>query len=150
GPNAGGLAGTEAPTGPLMLQGAHAAVAFRNIRITPRSYADETDSPLADAPGSEPVLRLTGRDFVELADTSDVMASREHVWLDDAPPPGAKAEGTWDWVSKPQPVFSGEKSLRVRGTGIKQCYFDGAEPRLRVGEGDRYVAYVYLDPKDPP
>ena len=32
----GGLTGKEAPTGPLMFQGDHGAVAFRNIKITPK------------------------------------------------------------------------------------------------------------------
>jgi hypothetical protein len=32
----GGLTGKEAPTGPLMFQGDHGPVAFRNIKITPR------------------------------------------------------------------------------------------------------------------
>jgi hypothetical protein len=35
GPTAGGLTGREAATGPLMLQGDHGPVAYRNIRITP-------------------------------------------------------------------------------------------------------------------
>ncbi len=33
----GGLTGKEAPTGPLMFQGNHGAVAFRNIKITPKA-----------------------------------------------------------------------------------------------------------------
>jgi hypothetical protein len=32
----GGALGAEAPVGPLMLQGDHGAVAFRNIRVTPK------------------------------------------------------------------------------------------------------------------
>jgi hypothetical protein len=32
----GGLTGKEAPTGPLMFQGDHGSVAFRNIKITPK------------------------------------------------------------------------------------------------------------------
>jgi hypothetical protein len=36
GPTPSGVKGKEAPTGPLMFQGDHGAVAFRNIRITPR------------------------------------------------------------------------------------------------------------------
>ncbi|MDB5311880.1 MAG: hypothetical protein JWO38_6082 [Gemmataceae bacterium] len=36
GPTPGGLTGKEAPTGPLMFQGDHGAVAFRNIKITPK------------------------------------------------------------------------------------------------------------------
>ncbi len=36
GPTTAALTGKEAPTGPLMLQGDHGPVAFRNIRITPK------------------------------------------------------------------------------------------------------------------
>lgn len=36
GPTPSGVTGKEAPTGPLMFQGDHGPVAFRNIRITPR------------------------------------------------------------------------------------------------------------------
>lgn len=35
GPTPGGVSGTEAPTGPIMFQGNHGAVAYRNIKITP-------------------------------------------------------------------------------------------------------------------
>ena len=35
GPTPGGLTGKEAPTGPLMFQGDHGPVAYRDIRITP-------------------------------------------------------------------------------------------------------------------
>ena len=35
GPSGGGVADKEAPRGPLMFQGNHGAVAYRNIRITP-------------------------------------------------------------------------------------------------------------------
>ena len=36
GPTPGGLTGKEAATGPLMFQGDHGPVAFRNIRVTPK------------------------------------------------------------------------------------------------------------------
>jgi hypothetical protein len=36
GPTPSGVTGKEAPTGPIMFQGDHGPVAFRNIRITPR------------------------------------------------------------------------------------------------------------------
>lgn len=36
GPTPSGVTGKEAPTGPLMFQGDHGPVAFRNIRLTPR------------------------------------------------------------------------------------------------------------------
>ncbi len=35
GPTPGGLSGKEAPTGPVMFQGDHGAVAYRNIKISP-------------------------------------------------------------------------------------------------------------------
>ena len=38
-PTPGGLTGKEAATGPLMFQGDHGPVAFRNIKITPREIA---------------------------------------------------------------------------------------------------------------
>jgi hypothetical protein len=37
GPTPGGLTGKEAPTGPLMFQGNHGPVAFRNIKIIPKN-----------------------------------------------------------------------------------------------------------------
>ncbi len=37
GPTGSGLTGKEAATGPLMLQGDHGPVAFRNIKITPKN-----------------------------------------------------------------------------------------------------------------
>lgn len=36
GPTPGGLTGKEAATGPLMFQGDHGPVAYRNIKITPK------------------------------------------------------------------------------------------------------------------
>ena len=36
GPTPGGLTGKEAATGPLMFQGDHGAVAYRNIKVTPQ------------------------------------------------------------------------------------------------------------------
>ncbi|MFN3650917.1 MAG: DUF1080 domain-containing protein [Armatimonadota bacterium] len=38
GPTPTGVSGKEAPTGPVMFQGDHGAVAYRNLRITPRSF----------------------------------------------------------------------------------------------------------------
>ncbi|HWB13790.1 MAG TPA: DUF1080 domain-containing protein [Pirellulales bacterium] len=37
GPTPGGLMGKETPAGPLLLQGDHGAVAYRNLKITPRT-----------------------------------------------------------------------------------------------------------------
>jgi mono/diheme cytochrome c family protein len=81
----------------------------------------------------------------------------EFVWIDDALPPGAKpssaggVNGQWNFVGKPQhPVFSGEKASMRSATGLSQHFFAGANPGLRVGDGDALFAYVYLDPANPP
>src|SRR5439155_4538903 len=75
------------------------------------------------------------------------------VWIDDAVPSGARPQGDtpWEWVSKPDhPVFRGQKATRRQAQGQSQHYFDGAISRMKIGQGTRLFAYVYLDPKDPP
>ena len=55
------------------------------------------------------------------------------------------------WVARTDgPVYSGERAIRRSGKGVQQVYFkEGAEP-LTVQAADKFFAYVYLDPKDPP
>ena len=76
----------------------------------------------------------------------------EFVWIDDAAPSGAKLEGNspWEFVTKPAPVFSGEKATKRSGEGNTQHFFTGATAPLKVGEGDKLFAYCYLDPANPP
>lgn len=77
---------------------------------------------------------------------------KEFVWIEDSAPSGAKLEGNspWEFVSKPAPVFSGEKATKRAGAGITQHFFTGATAPLKVGEGDKFFAYCYLDPANPP
>lgn len=79
---------------------------------------------------------------------------REYVWLDDELPPGAKpTEGdqAWSFVGAlDRPVFSGSKAAFRSSEGLSQHYFTEARPPLRIGEGDRFFVYVYLDPARPP
>jgi hypothetical protein len=78
---------------------------------------------------------------------------KEYVWIDDALPPGANAQGNspWEFVSKAdKPVYSGEKSSTRTADGLSQHFFTDAKPGLKIGEGDRLFAYVYLDPANPP
>jgi hypothetical protein len=80
-------------------------------------------------------------------------AHADYVWFDDDLPPGAQAQGTtpWKFVSKSEfAVHSGEKASTRTGEGITQHFFTAAAPPLKVGEGDRFFAHVYLDPKNPP
>jgi mono/diheme cytochrome c family protein len=90
--------------------------------------------------------------------TSDALASqpREHVWIDDALPPGATAHGnegerSWQWAeSAMQPVLSEKFSHTRTAKGLSQHYFIGATAGLRIGPDDKLFAYVFLDPKNPP
>lgn len=74
----------------------------------------------------------------------------EVVWIEDALPPGANAQGGWQFVTAPQPVFSGEKASTRTATGLSQHFFDKASEPLVIEEGDILFAYVYLDPDNPP
>jgi mono/diheme cytochrome c family protein len=99
---------------------------------------------------------------VKYDDTADAKESErsapaEYVWIDDDIPAGAKpsadggVNGRWQFVSKPEhPVFSGTRSVMRKATGLSQQYFEGAPKGLRVGQGDKLFAYVYLDPANPP
>lgn len=77
-------------------------------------------------------------------------ARTEHVWIDDELPPGAKTAKAWTFVTKPQPVLSGSKAVTLTADGLQQHYFDGANPGLKVGDGDVLFAHVYIDAAKPP
>lgn len=99
---------------------------------------------------------------VKLEESSSVNASagasqpRDFVWIDDALPTGSAPQGTeqeksWQWTEAPTgPVYSGRLSHTRSAKGIGQHYFAGATSGLRIGEGDRLFAYVFLDPQNPP
>lgn len=75
----------------------------------------------------------------------------EFVWIDDAVPAGARAQGNspWKFVSTPKPVSGKTVSTRT-AQGLSQHFFDRAKEPLKIGEGDVFFCYVYLDPKNPP
>ena len=81
-------------------------------------------------------------------------ASRtEFVWIDDALPEGATAQGDgpWEFLEKPShPVFSGRAALRNKAQGMKQRFFDNAAHKLRIGAGDTLLAYVFMNLANPP
>ena len=80
----------------------------------------------------------------------------DFVWIDDALPAGVKTQVdgginlAWNFVSKPAPVWHGDKSLKLAATGLKQTVIEQAATPLVVGQSDKLFAYVWLDPKNPP
>ncbi|MDA0282965.1 MAG: PSD1 and planctomycete cytochrome C domain-containing protein [Planctomycetota bacterium] len=81
---------------------------------------------------------------------TNVPEPTEFVWIEDSVPEGGNAQGGWEFVSKPKPVFSGEKASTRTATGLSQHFFDGAKSPLKIAEGDVFFCYVYLDEKNPP
>jgi len=78
---------------------------------------------------------------------------KEYVWVEDVAPPGAQLQGNTPWqfvTSTDGQVFSGEKATARKGDGITQHFFTGANPTLKVGDGDKLFAYCWLDPANPP
>ncbi|QEL18998.1 DUF1553 domain-containing protein [Limnoglobus roseus] len=82
---------------------------------------------------------------------------REVVWIDDALPPKSQfaAEGgtnvAWEFVEKSvREPASGTKSVKLTATGLRQVVVSEVSPGLRVGEGDKLFASVWIDPKNPP
>ncbi len=80
-------------------------------------------------------------------------ARQDFVWIEDAVPTGANAQGNtpWEFVTKDgHPVHSGEKSSTRTAEGLSQHFFTEANPPLEIGQDDVLFAYVYLDPENPP
>ena len=78
---------------------------------------------------------------------------REQVWIDDDLPPGAQLQGDtpWKFITQGEGhVFSGERASSRTATGLSQHFFTGANPGLKIAEGDILFAHVYLDPANPP
>ncbi len=76
----------------------------------------------------------------------------EKVWIEDAVPGNGRAQGNspWKFVSKPEPVFSGQKATMREASGLSQHFFDGANPKLPISKGTKLFAHVYLDTLNPP
>lgn len=76
------------------------------------------------------------------------------VWVKDSVPAGASAFGdgdSWSWVTSGPSPYSGSSAHRSNlAAGMHQHYFAGASAKLTVGAGEKLVAYVYLDPANPP
>lgn len=74
------------------------------------------------------------------------------AWVDDVQSNGGKTEGAWTFVGEADgaPVRSGERSRRQTGGAIVQHFFHFANKRIALTEGDRFYAWVHLDPANPP
>ncbi|MEY3458118.1 MAG: hypothetical protein RL215_1275, partial [Planctomycetota bacterium] len=77
----------------------------------------------------------------------------DFVWIEDEGPTGANLQGDtpWEFVTAPaHPVYSGTKATRRQASGLSQHFFTGAAVPLKIGEGDKLFAWVWLDPANLP
>lgn len=113
----------------------------------------ELDRQLTETRGkiASTVAKVEYRD--PTPDAAPALEPTDFVWIDDELPAGAKPEGNtpWEFVSKENfPVLSGTKASTRTATDLSQHFFTGASNPLRVGEGDRLFAHVFIDPANPP
>ena len=118
---------------------------------------ERLDARIASARGALTAAspeRATARRVWERRLIAELAATTEPVdvtWVDDEQANGGSTEGRWDFVGPEDgPVTSGKLARRQSGSGIVQHFFHGARRRATPGEGDRFFAWVWLDPDDPP
>lgn len=123
---------------------------------TPEDTAKLTDYDAKIAAKQKEVTEALAKvEYTEPADAPVTPTGpQEFVWIEDGTPAGANLQGDspWEFVSAPDhPVHSGTKSTRRLSVNtFSQHFFTGATAPLKVGEGDKFFAYVYLDPQNPP
>jgi hypothetical protein len=72
------------------------------------------------------------------------------VWVDDNVPAGAIARDIWQWTTTPTPFSGSLVHGNPAATGALQHYFENVTTAISLTAGDRFYAYVYLDPANPP
>jgi len=77
----------------------------------------------------------------------------DEIWIDDDLPQGVRPYGDtpWQFITTGEgPVFQGKRASVREAKGLSQHFFNEAVKPLTVGATDRLIAYVYLDPANPP
>ena len=103
---------------------------------------------------------VAGLNYPNPADASPVDPAaagepRDWLWVDDAPPAGAKVDGDrnaggangWRWTGRDAgPVLSGDVAWQRTSRYQVQSFFTGAGAPVVAGEGDTLFAHVYIEP----
>ena len=85
-----------------------------------------------------------------------ILGQEELVWIEDSFPPGASRltedeNQWWNWVASNPVSFSGPLALQSGLVAEEhQDGFSGATVPMKIVAGDLLIAYVYLDPENPP
>ncbi len=87
--------------------------------------------------------------------TTNVCSAADTIWVEDSLPSGAGGKSTkgevWNWASAEPVPFSDALAFQsgIRD-GVHQYVFKNATETLEINAGDTLIAYVYLDPANPP
>jgi len=87
--------------------------------------------------------------------TTNVCSAADTIWVEDSLPSGAtgytRKGDVWAWINDAPPPYSGASAhqSRLKG-GFHQHHFKYATDTLAINAGDTLIAYVYLDPANPP
>jgi hypothetical protein len=87
------------------------------------------------------------RQFNQLAEPGEI------VWVEDAPPAGAKLAGDepWNWVNANPTPYAGALAHQSNiNPAVHQHFFFDAPNKLDLGAGDKLFAYVFIDPVNTP
>lgn len=131
---------------------------------TIRVPTSEQTTMLADLDAKLPTIKdqitaaLAAVDYVDpgIANPEAIAIATEpaeFIWIEDEGPLAAQLQGdsAWEFVTAPEhPVHTGSKSTRREAPGLSQHFFTGANPTLKIGEGDKLFAYCWIDPANPP
>jgi beta-glucosidase len=82
-------------------------------------------------------------------------STADFVWVEDSVPPGAVAGAdggdSWNWIGSNPGPFSGTLAHQSAiAAGGHQHFFYWATNTMHVNSNDTLIAYVYLDPANPP
>ena len=136
------------------LQGVAGSTADRNGDRTMLTTPEGIFQWNQESEMSKRVARRYNKFFGLFARYSYFSPGDQVIWVEDSIPPGAIVEpGTdgWNWVnSNPAPLSGNLAHQSAIGAGMHQHDFYNTTQPLTLQTGDLLVAYVYLDPANPP
>lgn len=106
-------------------------------------------------PGYTPVVDIGKVNSVALQPAEPCAApAGQTIWVNDTVPQNATVAGLsegWNWVNtNPAPYHGRYAHQSNLVAGVHQHHFESATNQLDIQIGDKLVAYVYLDPTNPP
>jgi hypothetical protein len=97
---------------------------------------------------------LSASEISALLSSTPPPPSSDIVWVEDSVPAGGVQtvdNDSWSWINtNPSPVSGNLSHQSSLVAGMHQHYFTWATNTLSVNAGEKLIAYVYIDPANPP